>query len=74
MPMPQETIIVMKGEDYLMYDGATVIFDDMTVEQAQFIADVLFNYDSDVVAKHAILFADAKVKWSEIKDEVMNNE
>lgn len=74
MPLPQDSIIVMKGDDYLMYEGATVIFDNMTVEQAQWIVDVLFGFDESVVAKHAILFADAKVNWSEIKDEIWEND
>jgi hypothetical protein len=69
MGLPQTSIVIMKDEEYLMYDEATVIFD--SIEEAQDMIDNFFDLMVDgIEIKEVILFADAKVKWSSIKNEM----
>lgn len=65
----KKTIIIMLGEQYLMFKGDTVIFD--TMEEAE---ECLAICDSGAKIKEVIFFCDHKIKWSEIREEVLEGE
>lgn len=64
-----KTIFIMLSDQYLMYEGKTVIFE--TMEEAE---ECLAICDKNAVIKESIFFCDEKITWKEIRKEVLELE
>lgn len=60
--MLEETIVIMKGENYLMANGYTIIFD--TIEDAK---ECQKKSKCGGEITECILFCDKKINWKELK-------
>lgn len=68
--MPKTTLFIMHGDDYLMHEGDTVIFD--TRADAEECYEFLEDPEAKIV--EAILFCDHKINWKDIRNQFIVDE